>query len=152
MKDLKRVSYKSHWNWELGGESVIFGETIPDQPKSQEPILVRITHSNIYYPVDDVEFFVRVGNPDNPTAYDDLDSATDWIKTELVEEIVRIDNEELHRSESKEPYDREQEVPWDGTFETTITFLSGKRSIEIKILSTGYIQSGVISDWVINIK
>ncbi len=152
MKDLKRVSYKSHWNWELGGESIIFCETIPNTPKSEEPTLVRITHSNIYYPVDDVEFLVRVGNPDNPTAYDDLDSASDWTKTELVEEIVRIDNEELHRSEAEEPFGREQEVPWDGTFETSLNLRSGKSSIEIKVLSKGYIQSGVISDWIIDVK
>lgn len=107
MEAIKRVSFKSEHSWELGGESVLFCEAIPNPPQSVGVTLIRITHSNIYFPIDDVEFFIRVGDPRSPTAFDDLDSATDWVIAELVEEIVKVDGVEMHRSEAKEPFGRE---------------------------------------------
>lgn len=147
----KRVSFDTELNWELGGESVIFCEIIPNPPQSGEETLVKITHANVYGPIDDVEFSLRVGNPDNPTGFDDLDSAADWVKTELVEEIVMVDDVEMHRSKANEPIGQEEEVPWDGTFEARLEFPSGKNSIEIKVFSNGIVQSGVISDWILNV-
>ena len=66
--------------WQLEGESDLAAITIPDPPKSGEMTTVRLTHSNSYGPFDEVDFFVRVGNPDEPTDESDLDSATDWVK------------------------------------------------------------------------
>jgi hypothetical protein len=147
----KRVSFDTKLSWELGCESTIFCESIPNPPQSGEETLVKITHSNVYGPIDDVEFYLRVGNPDKPTGFDDLDSAADWVRTELVEEIVMVDDVEMHRSKANEPFGQEEEVPWDGTFEAQIVFPAGKNSIEIKVSSHGMIQSGVISDWVLNV-
>ena len=150
MEAIKRVSYKSEHIWELGSESVLFCEAIPNPPQSGGVTLVRITHSNLYFPIDDVEFLIRVGDPRSPTAFNDLDSAKDWVKTELVEEIVRVDGVEMHRLEAKEPFGHEQEVPWDATFEAKLSIPDGENSIEIKVLSNGVLQSGVISDWILN--
>ena len=147
MDDLKRVSFKTQLTWELGGESVIFTETLPNPPRAGEETLIRITHSNVYCPIEDTEFFIRVGDPDNPTAWDVPQSASDWIKAELVEEIVSVDGEQMHRSQANEPFGREQEVPWDGTFEARLTFAAGKASVEINVVSQGMVQSGVIADW-----
>ena len=151
MDNLKRVSFKSKQSWELGGESVIYCEVIPNPPQSGKEALVRITHTNVYCPVKDVAFFIRVGNLSKPTPFDDLETATDWVKTELVEEIVFVADEEIHRSKANEPFGPEEEAPWDGTFEAMLTFPTGKNSIEIKVSSSGPIQSGVISDWVLDV-
>ena len=151
MNNLKRVSVDSRWTWELGGESVIFCAAIPSPPQSGEETLVRITHSNVYCPADDVEFFLRIGDPNNPTGFDDLESAVDWVKTELVEEIVVVDDEEMHRSQVNEPFGQEEEVPWDGTYEARLMLPAGKNSIEIKVSAKGSVQSGVISDWVLHV-
>ena len=146
----KRVSFDTELSWELGGESIIFCEAIPNRPQPGEETLVKITHANVYGPIDDVEFYIRVGNPDNPTGFDDLDSAVDWVKMQLVEEIVMVDDVEMLRSKANEPFGQEEEVPWDGTSEAYLVFPAGKNSIEIKVSSKGIVQSGVISDWVLN--
>ena len=149
MNPEKRVSFDTENYWELGGESTLHCETIPDPPNPRDDTLVRITHSNVYGPVDGIEFFVRIGDPDNPTVFDDQDSTTDWVKTELVEEIVMVDDVEMYRSDATEPFGREEEVPWDGTFEARLRLPSGNSTIEIKVLSSGdLLQSGVIADWI----
>ena len=151
MNAIRRVSFDSELTWELGGESVIFCEATPNPPQSDVETLLKITHANIYGPIDDVEFYLRIGNPDNPTEFDDVDSAADWVRTELVEEIVMVDDVEMHRSEANEPFGREDEVPWDGTYEAKLVFPAGKNSIEIKVSSKGSVQSGVISDWILDV-
>src|SRR5207248_7754603 len=80
--------------WQLDGDSELHAVTIPEQPKATAATTIRLTHSNSYGPFDEAEFFVRVGDPDKPTDQDDLDSASDWIKAQLVEELVTVDGEE----------------------------------------------------------
>src|SRR3954469_1728457 len=106
----RKVIRDSETFWQLDGESELYAVTIPDQPKATAATTVRLTHSNSYGPFDEAEFFVRVGDPDEPTDQDDLDSESDWIKAHLVEELVTIDGEEMLRSEARKPF--EDETPW----------------------------------------
>ena len=143
----RKVIRESDTFWQLDGESVLDAITIPDPPKANASTTVRLTHSNSYGPFDGMELFVRVGNPDNPTAQDDLDSAKDWVHARLVEELVQVDGEEMLRSEAEEPF--EDETPWDGTYEAQLIFPAGRRSIEIKIVSKDaeLLRSLVLSGW-----
>src|SRR4051812_42209919 len=107
----RKVIRDSETFWQLDGESELYAVTIPDQPNAAAATAVRLTHSNSYGPIDEVEFFVRVGDPDKRTDEDDLDSESDWIKAHLVEELVTVDDEEMLRSEAHEPF--EDETPWE---------------------------------------
>jgi hypothetical protein len=137
--------------WQLDGESILNTLTIPDPPKPNSPVTIRLTLSNSYGPLEEVEFFVRLGNPDHPTDPKDLDSARDWIKTSLVEELVDVDGEEMLRSQTQEPF--EDETQWEGTFEAQMTIPAGRHTIEIKILSPqpDLQRSMVLNDWEINV-
>ena len=125
--------------------------TIPDSPNPGVATTVRLTHSNSYGPFDELDFFVRIGDPDKPTDQEDLDSANDWIRTRLVEELVTIDDEEMLRSEAREPF--EDETPWEGTYEAQLTFPAGQHSIEIKIIShrPELHHSMVLSGWEVSV-
>ena len=133
--------------WQLEGESDLYAVTVPDPPKPGAATIVRLTHSNSYGPVDEAEFFVRVGDPDRPTEQDDLDSATDWVQAGLVEELVTVGDEEMLRSEAEEPF--EDETPWEGTYEAQLVIPAGRHSIEIKIISgqPGLLRSMVLTGW-----
>lgn len=147
MIESRRVSFDSPKVWELGGESVIHGEVDPDPPKAGDETTVRLTHSNGYGPIDDVGFYVRVGDLQSPTGFAELDGATDWRSMALVEEIVWIEGQERHRSEVADQLDPREETVWAGTFEAPLVFGAGEQRIEIKVVSDGHLQSGVISDW-----
>ena len=133
--------------WQLDGESELYAVTIPHPPNAGVATTVRLTHSNSYGPFDDAEFFVRLGDPDKPTDQDDLDSATDWTKARLVEELVSVEGEEMLRSEAPEPF--EDETPWEGTYEAQLVIPAGRRSIEIKVVSRHpeLLRSLVLADW-----
>lgn len=133
--------------WQLEGESDLAAITIPAPPVFGTPTVVRLTHSNSCGPFDEAEFFVRLGDPNHPTDESDLDSATDWIKAQLVEELVNVDGDEIFRSEAEEPF--EDETPWDGTYEAQLIFQAGRRLVEIKIVSRRpkLIASRVLADW-----
>ena len=137
--------------WQLDGESELYAITIPDQPKAAVATTVRLTHSNSYGPFDEVEFFVRVGDPDKRTEQNDLDSTSGWIKAHLVEELVTVEDEEMLRSEAQEPF--EDETPWEGTYDSQLVIPAGRRSIEIKIVSRHpeLLRSKVINDWDITV-
>ena len=141
---------KSKWNWELAGESVLLAETTPRKPKHNKPVTVRLTHSNVYGPVDGAQLFVRVGNPDEPTAFDDLDSGEDWQTVTLVEELLSIDGEDVEPSTITEPV--YGETPWDGTHECELSLPQGKHSIEIKVVSEIDGLTGVIFDTIVNVE
>ena len=143
----KKVVRDSETFWQLDGESDLNAITIPDPPTPGGVTTIRITHSNSYGPFDGADFFIRLGDPDKPTEQNDLDSATDWIKTRLVEELVSIDGEETLRSEEQEPF--EDETPWDGTYEAQMTIPAGRHSIEIKIVSPDpdLLRSVVLTGW-----
>jgi hypothetical protein len=138
--------------WQLEGESDLAAETIPYPPKSGVATIVRLTHSNSYGPFDEAEFFVRIGDPNEPTDPEDLDSASDWVKAELVEELVFVDDEEILRSEAEEPF--EEETPWSGTYEAQLMMPGGRRSIEIKIIShhPELLASRVLAGWDMNVR
>jgi hypothetical protein len=138
--------------WQLEGESDLHAITLPHPPAAGAPTVVRLTHSNSYGPCDDISFFVRLGDPRRPTKADDLDSAKDWVKTRLVEELVWVNDAEILRSEAEEPF--EDETPWDGTFEAELKIPGGRQAIEIKIVSTvpELQRSMVLSDWEIEVK
>ena len=147
----RKVVRDSDVFWQLDGESDLYAITLPDPPKAGVPTTVRLTHSNGYGPLDDAEFFVRVGDPENPTGPEDLDSATDWVKTALVEELVYVGDEEMLRSEAEEPF--EDETPWDGTYEAQLTLPAGTHTIEIKVYSKHpeVLTSVVLNDWEIEV-
>lgn len=147
LKADKKAVQDTENSWQLEGESCLAAITIPNPPVLGTATTVRLTHSNAYGPCDDVDFFVRIGNPCKPTGEKDLDSSADWIKAKLVEEIVSIDGDEMLRSEAKEPF--KDETPWDGTYEAQLTIPSGKQLIEIKIISRcpELIASRVLAGW-----
>ena len=146
----KAVRDSEMW-WQLEGESNLEAITIPDPPRSGIATTVRLTHSNSYCPFDVLVFLVRIGDPAKPTEQDDLDSATDWIPTRLVEELVTVDDEEMLRSEAEEPF--EDEAPWEGTYEAPLVIPAGRHSIEIKIIShrPKLHHSMVLSGWEVSV-
>ena len=148
----RKVIRESENFWQLEGESLLNTITLPDPPVANTPTTIRLTHSNCYGPFDGMDFYVRLGDPEHPTDREDLDSATDWIKAQLVEELVNVDGEEMLRSEAQEPF--EDETPWDGTFEASLNIPVGKHTIEIKILSQhpDLHRSMVLNDWAITVK
>ena len=150
-KPTRKAVRDSETFWELEGESELSAIIIPDPPRPGAATTVRLTHSNSYGPVDGVDIFVRVGDPDEPTDQDDLDSATDWAQARLVEELVTVGDEEMLRSEAEEPF--EDETPWEGTYEATLTIPSGKHLIEIKVVSHNpeLMHSMVVSDWEVSV-
>ena len=152
MSTKRKAIRDSETFWQLEGESELYAATIPDPPKAGSAVTVRLTHSNIYGPFDDAEFFVRVGDPKNPTGEDDLDSASDWVQAKLVEELVTVDGKEMLRSEADEPF--EEETPWEGTYDAQIVIPAGKRSIEIKVVSGNQelLSSTVLADWEISVR
>lgn len=133
--------------WELDGDSELQALSIPDPPKAGDATTVRLTLSNGYGPVDDVEICICIGHPANPTAPDDLDAAKDWVKACLVEELVNVDGEEMVRSKDSEHF--EDETPWEGTYDAQLVFPGGEHSIEIKVLSPNseFLKLVVLSDW-----
>ncbi len=152
MNNPKHVSFKSPKCWELGGESVIHCETVPSPPKHGDQTGVRLTHSNSYGPVDDVKFLVRVGDLQNPTRDKEMDSVKDWIEMTLVAESIWIKGEEYSRDEGEAKVDPKVGDVWAGTFEAALVFPPGKQRIEIKVVSSGELGSGVITDWRVKVQ
>jgi hypothetical protein len=148
----RKVVRDSETFWQLEGESDLFAISIPDPPKPGVATIVRLTHSNSYGPFDALDFFVRVGDPAKPTKQDDLDSASDWVPTRLVEELVIVGDEEMLRSEAEEPF--EDETPWEGTYEAHLVIPAGKHSIEIKIIShrPDLHHSMVLNGWDVSVR
>src|SRR5258707_582263 len=138
--------------WQLDGESELAVETDPHPPNAKTPTVLRLTHSNSYGPFDEAEFFFRLGDLHQATKPDDLDSARDWVKAELVEELVFVDDEEVLRSEAEEPF--EDETPWEGTYEARLQLPTGRQRHEIKIVSSHpeLLRSTVLADWEVNVQ
>jgi hypothetical protein len=152
MSEIERKAIRdSETWWQLDGESMLHAAVVPDPPKANIPTIVRLTHSNCYGPFDEAEFFVRVGDPARPSGQEDLNSAKDWVKARLIEELVTVDDEEMLRSEAEEPF--EDETPWEGTYDAVLNLPAGRRSIEIKILSRkpDLLRSMVLSDWGVSV-
>ena len=125
----------SRFSWELGGESMLLAQTDPKQPAAKRPFVVRLTHNNVYGPVDGVTLAIRAdGN---------------WQTLELVEELLLVDGNDVDRSNLSEPiYD---ETPWDATYECELQLDSGEHVIAIKLDSDIDGLSGEISDWTVTV-
>lgn len=136
--------------WDLGGESTLLAALLPDPPEANGEARVRLTHFNIYWPVDDVAFFVRLGDPRSAKPLDRPEAAVDWVPAVLVEELVDVDDETMLRAEAGE---LAGETPWDGTFEAKLTFPAGTHLVEIKVVAPDdhFVPAGVIADWVVDV-
>jgi hypothetical protein len=133
--------------WELPGESELRAATTHDPPQANKQATVRLTHANPYGPFDEAKFFIRIGDPENPTDQDSLDAATDWVRCKLVEELVHVDGQEMPRAKAKEPF--EDETLWEGTYEAKLKMPAENCSIEIKVVShhPELPYAVVLSDW-----
>jgi len=148
----RKVIRDSENTWQLEGESDLSAITLPDPPVAGKTTTVRLTHSNSYGPFDDVEFFVRIGDPDEPTDEFDVESEDGWVRTNLVEELVHVEDGEVLRSEVDEE-SFEDETPWDGTYEAELVFPAGEHAIEIRIIShhPELLASRVLTDWLVTV-
>ena len=147
----KKAIQDSEDFWQLEGESDLNVATVPQPPIAGKPTIIRLTHSNSYGPFDQVDFFVRVGNLNKPTGPEDLDSATDWVQAELVEELVYVDGEEQYRSDVDES--SIEETTWWGTYDAELVLPAGPQLIEIKIVShePELMSSMVLADWEVTV-
>jgi hypothetical protein len=150
-KSLKpKAVRESELFWELPGESELRAAMTPDPPQANKQATVRLIHANSYGPFEEVKFFIRIGDPENPT--EDPDSATDWVECKLVEQLVHVDGQEMPRSKAKEPF--EGEVLWEGIYEAKLKMPAEPCLIEIKAVSQyselPYVV--VLSDWEIAVK
>jgi len=145
-----RAVRKSRWTWELAGESILLAETEPKSLAHGKPVIVRVTHHNVYGPVDAAQLYARVGDPDRPTAFEDLDGGGEWHRLILVEELLSVDGDEVDRSSLDEAV--YGETPWTGTYEWELALSSGKHTIETKVVSEMDGINGVISDWIVRVK
>ena len=153
---------KGDADWQLNGESVLRAELHPKRPKANEKTVVRLTHSNSLGRFADADYYVRIGDPLKPTDESDLDSATDWVRASLVEDLIWIDDVfegsrripgyyMLHSDKTKP---LEESSAWSGTYECVLSFPRGKHSVEIKILSglPDIQRSMVFTGWDIAVK
>jgi hypothetical protein len=125
----------------LTGESVIRAVTVPKQPKSSTPTIVRISHSNCYGPVDS-DIYIRLGDPKKPLGVQDFYTVPDWRKATLVEEL--IDNGGwTPRAGAKGTG-----FHWSGTYELEVQFPKGWHQVELKVISRiEQVCSIVLSNW-----
>ncbi len=136
-------------DFDLTGESVIRAVTIPRPPRSKMPTIVRVTHLNVYGPVDS-DVFVRLGDPKKPLNVQDFDTVSDWRKAELVEDLLWSDKREEWVLKSKA---RGNTSVWSGTYEVEIQFPKGYQQIELKIISrVPAVCSIVLSNWKVYVR
>jgi ankyrin repeat protein len=140
---------ESAWTWQLAGESVLLAATDPEQPTRKPVATVRLTHNNVYGPVNAVQLFVRIGKPGKPTAFEDLNTGGKWRPMTLVEELMSVDGEMVARSSVNEPV--YGETPWEATYECKLAFKRGKHAIEIKVVSDIEGMTGVMADWIVKV-
>lgn len=159
-KDTWKAVRKGDCNWQLDGESDLQVELEPKRPKRGEQTVVRLTHSNSLGRLADADFFVRLGDPLKPTDREDLDSATDWVRTSLVEDLVWVvvDPDDFRSGRwvlrSKETAALEDSTSWSGTYEAILSFPPGKHSIEVKIDSRApdFLRSLVLTGWELSVR
>ena len=137
--------------WELGGESVLHAVLIPDPPPANQPCIVRLTHSNVYGPLPEMRFDIRVRDSSAPIseAACDSGSGAGWQSLTLVEERVLVDDEFVDPNTLDEPL--YGETPWEGTFEGELELPAGNHRIEIKINAPNPDEGGVLTDWFVEV-
>ena len=157
-KDTWKAVTKGDCDWQLDGESVLRTQLEPKRPKKEQQAVVRLTHSNSLGRLADADLFVRIGDPLKPTDQEDLDSATDWVRASLIEDLVWINDPSGLRGHwvlrSKETAALEDSTAWSGTYEAALSFPSGQHSIEIKIVSRvpDILRSLVLTGWELSVR
>jgi hypothetical protein len=144
----KRIE-KGKVNFYLSADSIISAITLPERPSSKTPTVIRVTHYSPYGRVDS-DIFIRLGNPEKPTAPDALKTGSDWQKAKLIEDLL-LDNERdewlLNAPESNDT------SMWHGTYETEIQFPKGHHQIEIQLISrVPEVCSIVMANWKVFIR
>lgn len=135
--------------FQLTGESVLHGATIPETPSSKTPAVVRVSHSNSYGRVDS-DIFMRLGDPKKPLDVEDFDTVSDWQKAELVEDLLWSDKREEWVLAAKA---RGDTSVWCGTYERKFQFPKGRQQIELKIISrVPEVCSIVLSNWKVYVR
>jgi hypothetical protein len=128
-----KATRDSKWSWELAGESVLFVETEPKQITQEQSILIRLSHNNVYGPVEQFQFFVRSADPNGSAATDESPDRDNWEPMRLVEEGLEADGTDLVSAAVDEPV--YGETPWTATYECELSIVPGARAIEIKVAS-----------------
>ncbi len=121
----------SQVGYHLTGESGLGAITIPAPPRSNQPTVVRVTHSNSIGYVDS-DLFVRLGSPASPLDDTDFDTVEDWEKMALVEDLRWSDN--------RQEWVRRRKTTttgfiWSGTYEREMEIPKGHHMIELKLVS-----------------
>jgi hypothetical protein len=135
--------------FQLTGDSVLHGATIPEPPSSKTPTVVRVSHSNSYGRVNS-DIFVRLGDPKKPLDVQDFDTVSDWRKAALVEDLLWSDEREQWVLAVKAKGDTSV---WCGTYEAEFQFPKGHHQIELKIISrVPEVCSIVLSNWKVYVR
>ena len=135
--------------FQLTGESVLHGATIPAPPSSKTPTIVRVSHSNSIGRVDS-DIFMRLGDPKKPLDVEDFDTVSDWQKAELVEDLLWSDKREEWVLAAKAKGDTSF---WCGTYERKFQFPKGHQQIELKVISrVPEVCSIVLSNWKVYVR
>lgn len=139
-------------SWELAGESSLRARLVAD-PIAGAPARIRLSHDNVYGPIDGTEIFVRVGDPDAATAFAELVDTTGWTAAPIVEETLSIDGDELSRASVPEDEQQGVEIPWRADHEAELSLPSGRVRIEIAVRHARYAElNGILSDWVFDVR
>jgi hypothetical protein len=133
--------------WELPGESGISAQfAVP--PVAGEPAILEIVLDCSYCPLDGVDLFVRIGDPEAATPPDGFSSVTDWIPADLIKESLFVDDEEVPRGEVDEPL--ASASPWEALHGVELVLSPGSNRIEIALVSEELEDFNcVLSDWVL---
>ncbi len=135
--------------FQLTGESVLHGATIPTPPSSRMPTNVRVSHSNSFGRVDS-DIFMRLGDPKKPLDAEDFDTVSDWRKAELVEDLLWNDKREEWVSAAKA---KGGTSIWCGTYEVEFHIPKGHHQIDLKVISrVQEVCSIVLSNWKVYVR
>ena len=135
--------------WELPGESGISAH-FPAPPVAGEPAKLEIVFDCSYCPLDGVDLFVRIGDPEAATPPDGFCSVMDWIPADLKKETLLVDDEEVPRGEVDEPLERE--TPWEALHRVELVLSPGSNRIEIALVSEELEDFNcVLSDWILQV-
>ena len=109
---------------------------------------MRVTHSNAIGYVDS-DLFARLGSPTSPLGATDFDTAQDWHKMALVEDLRWSDDRQewVLRRKAKIGF------LWSGTYEVEMQIPKGHHLIELKLISrVPEVCSIVLGNWKIYVR